>query len=374
MASPSPKLFQPYRLGNMVLSNRVVLSPLTRTRANEQHELDDLAVEYYSQRASTPGTLLISEATIIAHKAGGWPRAPGIWTDKQLAAWKKITDAVHSKGSFILCQIWALGRVARVDATEVEGIEIVGPSSIPMTGRPTPRPLKVEEIKEYAQLFATAAKNAVSAGFDGVEVHAANGYLVDQFFQTVTNDRTDEYGGSVENRIRFPLEVIDAIVGAIGAEKTSLRIHPWTNYQEMGMPDPIPTFATFATRLAERHPNLAYLHVCESDTPEAKTSAGVLHSNEPIRKAWGPRTYITSNNYTRESAIEAAEKDDHTLVGFGQKFLANPDLVRRLKEDLPLNAPDYTTYYVGGARGYTDYPFATSVTSAVVTPTVDASA
>ena len=185
MATQTHKLFQPYRIGDIVLSNRVVLSPLTRTRANEQHELDDLAVEYYSQRASSPGTLLISEATIIAHKAGGWPLAPGVWTEKQLAAWRKvsttyatrntvadkdkITDIVHAKGGYIFCQIWALGRVARVEATEVEGIEIVGPGSIPMTGRPTPRPLTTDEIKEYAQLFAAAAKNAVSAGFDGGE-------------------------------------------------------------------------------------------------------------------------------------------------------------------------------------------------------------
>ncbi|KAI0042644.1 putative NADPH2 dehydrogenase chain OYE2 [Auriscalpium vulgare] len=357
----SSALFSPIRVGRSQLLHRVVLSPLTRNRANLKHEPNDLHVEYYKQRASVPGTLLITEATFIAAKAGGYPKPPGIWSEPQIAAWKKVTDAVHANGSFIYLQLWALGRTANAEILKSEGFDLVSAGDIALEDHEAPRPLSIEEIKEYQQLYATAASNAVhKAGFDGVEVHGANGYLVDQFLQTNTNNRTDEYGGSLENRVRFGLEVVDAVVAAVGADRTGIRLSPWSVFQGMRLPDPIPTFSHFVTRLRDEHPDLAYIHVVDHrvlgavDNPDWDP---VNESNQFLRDIWGDRPYIAAGGFQLENATETADKQGG-LVAFGRFFISNPDLPYRLKSGIALNPYDRSTFYGSGPEGYIDYPFA----------------
>ncbi|KAI9432664.1 hypothetical protein H4582DRAFT_1820660 [Lactarius indigo] len=356
MASKVPKLFQPIRVGTANLQHRVVLAPMTRVRADAQYVHGPLAVEYYKQRTSVPGTLAITEATFIAAQAAGYKNMPGIWNDKQIAAWKSVTDAVHANASSIFLQLWALGRAANTDILRESGMyPFVAPSAIPIKDGEAPRPLTVEEIKEYIQLFATAAENAVlKAGFDGVEIHAANGYLPDQFLQTNSNARTDEYGGSIENRTRFVLEIADKLVKAVGANKVGIRLSPWSTYQGMRMPDPIPTFAELVTRIRDNHPDFAYIHVL--DPPADDNSSGA--SNKVLRDIWGDRPYIANTDFQRDSAIETVEKEGG-LVSFARHFIANPDLPLRLKENIELAQPNHETIYSPGAEGYTDYPFAT---------------
>ncbi|KAG1793763.1 uncharacterized protein BJ212DRAFT_1414587 [Suillus subaureus] len=229
MSSSISALFSPIRIGNIGLQHRVVLAPLTRLRAHANHVPSPQAPAYYSQRGSTPGTLLVTEATFISQKAGGYDNVPGIYTDAHVEEWKKVTEAVHEKGSFIFLQLWALGRAAETAVLAKENNSpYVSASPIAIPGKTdVPRALTRDEIKEYVATYTTAAKNAIRAGFDGVEIHGANGYLIDQFIQDVTNQRTDEYGGNIENRARFALEVTDAVVEAVGAEKTAFRISPW---------------------------------------------------------------------------------------------------------------------------------------------------
>ncbi|KAI0780587.1 NADH:flavin oxidoreductase/NADH oxidase [Trametes elegans] len=361
----APKLFQPITVGDLTLAHRVVLAPLTRCRANPGHVPNDLAVEYYAQRASVPGTLLISEGTFIAAQAGGLSFSnttiPGIWSEEQVAAWKRIVDAVHGRGSYIYMQLWALGRAAVLDALKEDGpgFSCVSASAVPLKNRKdTPRPLTVEEIKEYAELYAKAASNAVhGAGFDGVELHGANGYLIDQFLQDISNQRTDAYGGSVENRARFALEVIEAVSNAIGIKKTGLRISPWSLFQGMRMEDPIPTFSHLITRLREQFPGFAYLHVVEPGILgpfDAEHRKG--DSNDFARELWLPRPLISAGRYTRESAIARAEKTGE-LIAFGRLFISNPDLPLRLRENLPLTPWNHDLFYTQGPDGYVDYPF-----------------
>ncbi|KAI0636632.1 FMN-linked oxidoreductase [Trametes polyzona] len=369
---PIPKLFQPVTVGDITLAHRVVLAPLTRFRANNKHVHGDLAVQYYSQRASVPGTLLITEGTIIAGQAGGWPfvgpHVPGIWSDEQVDAWKRVVDAVHAKGSFIYLQIFALGRSADPEGLKAENpnFDYVGPSAIPLRdSKHTPRALTIPEIKQYVQWHAEAAFNAVHrAGFDGVEIHGANGYLLDQFIQDTANQRDDEYGGSIENRSRFALEIVDAVVQAVGAKKTGIRFSPWSEYQDMRMKDPIPTFSYLVTRLREQHPDLAYVHVIEpAVNGSVEGEARPEESNDFIRDIWLPRPLISAGRYNRESAIKRAEETGE-LIAFGRHFLANPDLPLRLREDLPLNKYDRDTFYVPEEpRGYIDYPFLNEVSA-----------
>jgi len=363
MSSTVPKLFDPLRVGTANLKHRVVLAPMTRCRADSQHVPGALALEYYKQRTSVPGTLAITEATFIAARAGGQKNVPGIWSDKQIVAWKSITDAVHENSSYVYLQLWALGRVANTENLQEEGgYPLVAPSAIPVNESDTPpRPLTIEEIKEYAQLHATAAKNAVlEAGFDGVEIHAANGYLPDQFLQTNTNTRTDEYGGSIENRARFVLEVTDAVVKAVGANKVGIRLSPWSTYQGMGMPDPIPTFAEVVKRIRDSHPDFAYIHILESPAASDKSNATQNPSNKVLRDIWGDRPYIANCGFERDTALETVEKEGG-LVSFARHFISNPDLPSRLKENIELAPHDYKTFFTQGADGYTDYPFAAEV-------------
>ncbi|KAJ7146474.1 NADH:flavin oxidoreductase/NADH oxidase [Mycena epipterygia] len=361
----SPKLFQPTRLGDIELNHRVVFAPTTRFRADANNAPLPHVAEYYEQRASTSGSLLISEATFIAPRAGGYKNAPGIWSDEQISAWKKVTDRIHAKGSYIYLQLWALGRAGDAELLAESGLPHVSASNVPVTGGPAPRPLTVEEIQEYVQLYATAASNAVhKAGFDGVEVHAANGYLLDQFLHDRSNIRTDAYGGSVENRTRFPLEVVDAVVQAVGQQKTAIRVSPWGTYLDMQFDNPKPTYAHLVTQLRERHPDLAYVHAVEprvdgTETVDVKEG----YSNDFLRDIWGDRPFISAGGYTRETAIAAAEEKGD-LIAFSRPYIANPDLPYRLLHGIALAVGNRALYYAPGSvdpKGYTDYPFASAV-------------
>lgn len=267
------KLFTPFKVGATELSHRVVMAPLTRFRANNDYVPTDVMAQYYAQRAVVPGTLLISEATFISAKAGGYPNIPGLWTDAQLAGWKKVTDAIHAKGSKAYAQLWHLGRAGYPDPVGSGGAlpddkfdyqhDFVSASAVPMyEGGPTPRPLTEEEIWATIGDYATAARNAVTkGGFDGVEIHAAHGYLIDQFTQDTSNRRTDQWGGSVENRARFAVEVAKAVIQAVGAERVGIRLSPWSNFQGMRMADPVSQFSYLVQQL--RALDLAYLHLVE---------------------------------------------------------------------------------------------------------------
>ncbi|KAJ6527907.1 hypothetical protein DFH09DRAFT_1186436 [Mycena vulgaris] len=367
------KLFQPTQLGDILLKHRIVMAPLTRFRADKQHVPLPHVQEYYAQRASVPGTLLITEATFIAPRAGGFDNVPGIWSEEQIAVWKRITDAVHAKGSFIYLQLWALGRAARPSDLKAEdpSLPYVSASDIPLRERRTteirPRPLSVSEIQEYSKLYATAASNAVHrAGFDGVEIHSANGYLLDQFLQDVSNFRTDEYGGSPENRSRFSLEVLDAVVAAVGPKKAGIRLSPWNSYQNMGMKDPKPTFTYLVNQILRRHPELAYIHVVEPRVDAILTRAVVPDgwSNDFLRDIWvspgSERRFISAGGYTRALALERADSQDE-LIAFGRQFISNPDLPDRVLHDIPFTDYDRKKFYAPGSldpKGFTDYPFA----------------
>ncbi|KAI9432674.1 hypothetical protein H4582DRAFT_2061507 [Lactarius indigo] len=366
MAAPVPKLFQPIQVGNLNLQHRVVMAAVKRARADDRYVPGALGLEYYKQRTSTPGTLAITEGTFIALHAGGAANVPGIWNDEQIAGWKAITDAVHANGSFIYVQLWALGRAAEGDVLrKAGGFEVVAPSAIPLEGHETPRPLTIPEIKEYVQLYATAAENAVlKAGFDGVEVIAAGGFLPDQFLQTITNTRTDEYGGSIENRLRFVLEVTDAVVKVVGEKRVGFRVGPYLTLQGMGMPDPIPTYTELVTRVRDTYPDLAYLHVIEI-TNMVRTF-GQTETKQPtkfLRDIWGKRPYIANGSYERDTAIEAVEKEGG-LVSFGRYFISNVGVnylipsQRTLIENIVLALGDPKTWGTHGAEGYIDYPFA----------------
>ncbi|KAJ7749804.1 hypothetical protein DFH07DRAFT_828423 [Mycena maculata] len=367
MSTSTTKLFEPIKVGTVTLQHRVVLAPLTRYKATTEHvPYLPLVSDYYGQRASKAGSLLITEATFIAARAGGYPHVPGIWSPEQVKAWKVVADAVHAKDSFIFMQLWALGRAA--DPTQLKSEDpsfpYVSASDVQLTGKKEPpRPLTVPEIKEYVGLYAQAAKNAIEAGLDGVEIHSANGYLLDQFLQDLSNKRTDEYGGSVENRARFTLEVVDAVVAAIGAERTAIRFSPWSLFQDMAMADPIPTFSYVISQLAARHPNLAYIHLVEprinGNTTRPEGEVGTHESNEALRAIWAPRPWIRAGGFTREGALEAAQSGD--LVAFGRLYISNPDLPTRLEKDIPLAVYNRETFYLVGEnspRGYTDQPFA----------------
>ncbi|RPD53056.1 NADH:flavin oxidoreductase/NADH oxidase [Lentinus tigrinus ALCF2SS1-7] len=358
--SPTPALFQPIQVGEMTLNHRIVLGPQTRLRNTAEHVPTDLVTEFYAQRASVAGTLLITEATYISPQASGQPHAPGIWNDEQVAAWKKVTDAVHAKDSFIYSQLWALGRAARPELLQKEypDAPYVSASPIPLSERPNdiPRELTKDEIKEYVGWYADAAKNAIKAGFDGVEIHGANGYLVDQFLQNVSNKRTDEYGGPIENRARFALEVVDGIVAAIGADKTAIRLSPWSRFQDMREEDPVPTFTYLVNKFKERHPDLAYIHVVAPGAPGGEGPKDPSQSDF-IKKLWGSRPVITCGGYDRESGLKVAEETGQ-IIGYARAFTANPDLPYRLRHNIPLNEVEYDTLYLPlSERGYTTYPF-----------------
>lgn len=374
-AQSSPNLFKEISVGPHRLLQRVIMSPMTRSRAlNGDGVPTDSMTTYYAQRATAPGTLLVTEGTVITERAGGYATVPGIWSRDQIAGWKKVTDAVHAKKSFIFAQLWALGRSASAEYLKAHGHDYVSASNIPLThtvesaftgkiDMVPPRPLTVAEIKEYVQDFAQAAKNAVEAGFDGVEIHGANGYIIEQFLKEWSNDRTDEYGGSAANRARFALEIVDAVTAAIGADRVGIRLSPFETYGSMtNGPGTIEQYAYVLKELelralADPSKRLAYVHTVENffevvSRGEEKIKKYPL---EFVRFVWSG-IWIRTTHFSRATALEVADGDDKVIIGFGRAFLANPDLVKRLKEDLPINPPKYPNLYVGGDEGYIDYP------------------
>lgn len=360
-------LFKPIKVGNAELGHRVVMAPLTRMRA-VGHQVNDLHTTYYHQRASRPGTLIITEATFISEAASGYPNAPGIYKKEHIAGWKKVTDAVHEQKSHIFIQLWALGRSANKADLDSRGLPYVSASNVGEDSinpdAPEPRPLTKPEIQEYIATYVQAAKNAIEAGADGVEIHSANGYLLDQFLHENTNLRTDEYGGSIENRARFTLEVVDAITAAVGADKVGIRLSPWgvAGNVEPGV-SPLPQFSYVLTELQKRAlagTELAYVHVVEPrwvvrrHVFDLQESDG---SNEWVSTIW-KGTLIRAGGYYLELAKEHADANDKVLIAMGRNFIANPDFVDRWEKGITLNEQHRETYYAPGAVGYTDYPFA----------------
>lgn len=352
------RLFTPLKVGNVTLDNRVAMAPLTRFRADDNHVPLPMVTEYYAQRASVPGTLILSEATLIHKQNGGYANVPGIYTQAQIDGWKSVTDAVHKKGSFIYMQLWALGRVADKAQAEKEGITITSSSANPLSSEyATPKELTVDEIKETVGRYAQAAKNAIEAGFDGVEIHGANGYLIDQFNQDTCNQRTDQYGGSVENRSRFAIEVTDAVVKAIGAERTGIRLSPFSPFQGMKMQDPIPQFTDLTTKLNKF--GLAYVHFVESRVTGNADCEG-SDNLDPFVNIWnGP--LLIAGGFRAESAKKLVDQqyaNKDVVVVYGRYFISTPDLVYRLQKGIEFNEYDRDTFYnAGQTKGYTDYPF-----------------
>jgi len=345
-------LAKPLQMGDLTLSNRIIMAPLTRSRSGKDRIPNDLMREYYEQRA-TAG-LILTEATIIDEKAAGYAETPGIYSAEQIAGWKKITEAVHKKGGKIFAQLWHVGRIS--DPMFLNGDTPVAPSAIQPAGhvslvRPlkdyvTPRALTTAEVKQWVQKYKQAAINAKQAGFDGVELHAANGYLVDQFLQDKTNHRDDEYGGSIENRARFLLEITDALIEVYGAGRVGVHLAPRMDSHDMGDSNPKALFGYVAQKLGQR--KIAFIFTREAQGP------GFL--GDYIKKEFGG-VLIANQKYTKESAEAAIENGHADAVSWGVNFIANPDLPMRLIEGLPLNNVDPNTLYQGGAAGYTDYPF-----------------
>ncbi|KAI8973681.1 hypothetical protein BDF20DRAFT_824360 [Mycotypha africana] len=362
MSNANTALFQPLKVGRYQLKHRVAMVPLTRFRADEHAVPTDIMVEYYKQRA-TDGGLLLTEACFITQKAGSYPHAPGIYTKEQIAGWKKVTDAVHAKGGVIFLQLWHIGRAAM--SVHIGGDQPVSASAIAISGvnllgepQETPRALTVPEIKNIIQDYRQAALNAMEAGFDGVEIHSANGYLLDQFINTSSNKRTDEYGGSIENRCRLPLEVVDAVVGAVGADRTAIRFSPWSGFQDMEDETPYETWGYLARTLQEKHSDLAFVDFVE---PRADFQADSYNEKQPdslnpFRQLWkGPFLSAGGYTYNTNAAFDMAEKTGN-IIGFGRLFISNPDLVERLRNGWPMNKYDRSTFYTHDAKGYTDYP------------------
>lgn len=346
-----PSLFDPISLGELNLPNRIIMSPLTRSRAGAERLPNDLMATYYSQRA-TAG-LIIAEATAVTPQGVGYADTPGIWSEAQVEGWKKVTEAVHNAGGRIVLQLWHVGRIS--DPIFLNGELPVAPSAIRPAGhvslvRPkkeyvTPRALETHEIAGIVEAYRKGAENAKKAGFDGVEIHAANGYLLDQFLQDSTNKRTDSYGGSIENRARLILEVTDAAISVWGAGRVGVHIAPRMDSHDMGDSTPVETFGYLARELGKR--NIAFLFARES---QADGRIGPM-----LKKEFGG-AYIANQGLTKDIAQNLLDKGEADAVAFGVLYIANPDLVERLRTDAPLNAPNPETFYVGGAEGYTDYP------------------
>lgn len=357
--APEGKLFSPYRLGGLELPNRIVMAPLTRNRAAAGNVPSDLAVDYYAQRASAG--LIVSEATQVCPEGQGYEATPGVHSPEQIAGWRKVTDAVHARGGRIFLQLWHVGRVSHV-SLQPDGGAPVAPSAIRADTRTfvggtfvatsTPRALTLDEIPGVVDSFRQGAANAIAAGFDGVEIHGANGYLLDQFLRDGTNTREDRYGGSLENRCRFMLEVLAAVIGEVGAERTGIRLSPVTPANDAVDSNPRALYGYLVPRIDALHP--VYMHVIEGATGGDR-GFGQPFDYHAMRRAFHG-TYIANNGYTASLAHDALENGHADLVAFGKPFIANPDLVERLKRGAALATPDQTTFYGGGAKGYTDYP------------------
>lgn len=357
----SPILFTPLQAGAFHLPNRIVMAPLTRCRSSAGRVPNDLMADYYRQRAGAG--MILSEATSVDPMGVGYPDTPGIWSDDQVNGWKKVTSAVHEAGGTILLQLWHVGRIS--DPSYLNGARPVAPSAIAAKGhvslvRPlkdfeTPRALEAGELPGIIAAYRLGAQNAQRAGFDGVELHGANGYLLDQFLQDSTNHRTDDYGGSIENRARLMLEAVDAAVGVWGADRVGLHLAPRCDAHDMGDSDPATTFGYVAREAGRR--GLAFLcarehHLAPALGPQLKQAFGGV--------------FIANEKFTRESAEAAILEGKADAVAWGQQFIANPDLPHRFRRQAPLNAPEPTTFYGQGPEGYIDYPALTEPQPAVL--------
>lgn len=363
MNTNSNILFSPFNLGAKTLRNRIVMAPLTRNRA--AHGTDapwSLNAEYYAQRAGDAG-LIISEATQISPTGKGYAWTPGIYSQEQIDGWKLVTEAVHAKNGIIYSQLWHVGRISH-PTLQPGGIDPVAPSAItPVNQRTfiqngtfteigTPRALRLDEIPSIIEDYRKAARNAIEAGFDGVEIHAANGYLIQQFLSDRTNHRNDRYGGSIENRLRFAVEVSEAVISEIGADRTGIRISPVTPANDAVDSDPTSVYFPLIREL--NHLNMSYVHVIEGATGGPREFHGFdFHA---LRKEF-KGVWMVNNGYNFEMASEAVSSGYADLVAFGVLYISNPDLAARFKRRAPLNKPDSSTFYGGGAKGYTDYPF-----------------
>ena len=362
MASTHP-LYGPFTMDGLTFSNRMVMAPLTRSRANAHLEPTELMATYYAQRASAG--LIISEATQICQQGQGYIGTPGIYTDAQAAAWKKVVDGVHAQGGKICMQLWHVGRISHTFFQPQQQAP-VAPSAIRAQAKvfipsgfedvSMPRALEVSEIKELVATYQQAARRAKSVGFDMVEVHGANGYLLDQFLRDKTNCRTDAYGGSIENRARFLLEVIDAVCQVYPANRVGSRISPASTFNDIDDRNPQPLFMHVAEQLGRR--GLGYLHVIEGQTGGPRDARPDVNfaALEKAFKVSGGKAVIGNNGYSREMAEQAVATGQADMVAFGVPFIANPDLVSRFQHGHPLNQADPDTFYAGGEKGYTDYP------------------
>lgn len=351
-------LFSAHELRSLNLKNRFVMSPMTRSRAIEGRVPNPLAADYYAQRAGAG--LIISEATQVSPQGVGYVRTPGIHAREQVEGWKKITESVHKAGGKIFLQLWHVGRISHADFHD--GKPSVAPSAIAAEGKTwteqgqkeysKPRALEASELPGIVEDFRRGAQNAKDAGFDGVEIHGANGYLLDQFTRDGTNKRTDEYGGSLQNRLRFPLQVVDAVVGVWGADRVGYRMSPYFTGHSMSDTDPLATFSQLTDELNQR--KLGYIHVIDP----AKASQRI----SPVLRELFDGTYIVAEGFDLKTASDAIERGEADLVAFGKPFISNPDLPARYKSDKPLAEWDSATFYQGGpkgdADGYTDYPAA----------------
>ncbi|MDS1770849.1 alkene reductase [Vibrio vulnificus] len=357
------KLFEPTQLKHLDLQNRVVMAPMTRARTSQPGNIPNaMMATYYKQRASAG--LIISEATQISDDSQGYSFTPGVYTDEQVAGWKSVTQAVKSLGAAMFCQLWHVGRVSH--PVFQKGEQPIAPSALApvetkvwiadeqgngnMVDCVEPRAMTQDDIDRVVSDFAYAAKRAIEAGFDGVEIHGGNGYLIDQFLRTNSNHRTDQYGGSRENRIRFLLQVVDAVSQAIGADKIGVRLAPFITFKDMNCPDIVPTILEASKQLQVR--DIAYLHLSEADWEDAPE---IPESFRIELREYFANTIIVAGSYTQARADEVLEKGYADLVAFGRPFVSNPDLVARLKHQQPLAELDGATLFGGDERGYTDY-------------------
>jgi N-ethylmaleimide reductase len=355
----TPALFTPLRIGDIELRNRVVMAPLTRNRATRGNDAPNaLNVEYYRQRASAG--LIITEGTQVSQQGQGYVWTPGMYSQAQLAGWKTVTEAVHEQGGKIVAQLWHVGRVSHVSLQPGHAAP-VAPSALQAATKTyiesgfaevsAPRELAIDEIPAIIGDFVKAAEIAKQAGFDGVELHGAHGYLIDQFLRDGSNKRSDAYGGSIENRVRFALEVVEAVARVFGKGRVGIRISPVSPANDASDSNPQALFLHLVEKLSES--GIAFIHVVEGATRDARDFLAFDYG--PLRKAF-KGVYIANNSFTRDLAIEAVESGAADAVAFGRLFIANPDLVERLERNAPLNTPVVETFYGGDAKGYTDYP------------------
>jgi 2,4-dienoyl-CoA reductase-like NADH-dependent reductase (Old Yellow Enzyme family) len=350
-----PTLFDSLRVGDLTLPNRIVMAPLTRSRASVERVPNALMSEYYVQRASAG--LILTEATIVSPQGAGYSDTPGIWSREQVAGWRRITDAVHARGGLIFMQLWHVGRISH--PIFLNGQLPVAPSAIAAKGHvsllrpeapyPTPRALERAEIPGIVEAFRLGAQNAQLAGFDGVELHGANGYLIDQFLQDSSNRRTDDYGGELQNRSRLMLEVTDALVSVWGKQRVGVHIAPRGDAHAIGDSDLLGTFSHVARELGKR--GIAFICAREKQGPDS-----IGPQLNAIFKAAGGGAYIANEAFKQTTAEQVIAAGDADAVAFGKLFIANPDLVARFKANAPLNRWINENFYVGGAQGYTDYP------------------